>query len=137
MTRALLLAVALVPAGAAADTLTFFRTPSDNIHCMGVQGADGTFVDCEILQRNDSRPLMPRPADCDLEWGDRFTVSSTGPAGLGCHGDTVRDPNGAVLPYGQAVRFGPIACSVTEQGLTCQNASGHGFFLSRAAQQLF
>ena len=135
--RAVLLAMALVPGVASADMLTSFHTPSGNIHCMGIEGADGTFVDCEILQRNDARPIRPRPADCDLEWGDRFTVASTGPAGLGCHGDTVQDPSGAVLPYGQAFRFGPIACSATEQGLTCENASGHGFFLSRAAQQLF
>jgi hypothetical protein len=135
--RALLLALALLAGPARADTLTSFRTPSGNIHCMGIESADGTFVDCEILQRNDSRPLLPRPADCDLDWGSRFTVASTGPAGLACHGDTVQDPNGAVLAYGQAVRFGPIACSATEQGLTCQNASGHGFFLSRAVQQLF
>ncbi|HVG47579.1 MAG TPA: DUF6636 domain-containing protein [Rubellimicrobium sp.] len=137
MRGAFALAAVLLAGPAAADTLTSFHTPSGNIHCMGIEGADGTFVDCEILQRNDSSPLRSRPADCDLEWGDRFTVSSTGPASLACHGDTVQDPNGAVLPYGQAFRFGPIACSATEQGLTCQNASGHGFFLSRATQQLF
>ena len=139
MRRALLLAVAAstLSGPASADTLTSFHTPSGNIHCMGIEAAEGTFVNCEVLQRNDSRPLLPRPADCDLDWGQRFTLSSTGPAGLACHGDTVQDPGGAVLPYGREVRFGPIACSATEQGLTCQNASGHGFFLSRAAQQLF
>ena len=49
----------------------------------------------------------------------------------------MRDPNGAVLPYGSVARFGGIACQSSERGLECRNAQGGGFFLSRAAQQLF
>lgn len=137
MRSAFLAAAALLAGPADADTLASFHTPSGNIHCLGIDGAEGTFVDCEILSKDDPAPLLPRPAGCDLDWGHRFVVPGTGPATMGCAGDTVRDPNGAVLPYGRSLRVGPIACSATEQGLTCRNAQGHGFALSRAAQHIF
>ena len=137
MRLVLLLALAF-PAGVArADTLTAFHTPSGNIHCLGIMGAEGAFVDCELIERDNPVPLLARPADCDLDWGQRFTISEAGPAAMACHGDTVRDPNGAVLPYGASLRFGSIACASSERGLECRNASGHGFFLSRARQALY
>ena len=133
MPRALLLPLLLLAGAASADTLTTFQTPSGNIQCLGGEGAYGTFVDCDIFETATGRPALPMPADCDLDWGHRYTVGETGPGGMGCVGD----PNGAVLPYGQSFRFGAITCSSSEQGLECVNAEGRGFFLSRAAQRVF
>lgn len=137
MRRALLLWVALLPGAASADTLTFFHTPSGNIQCLGVVGATGSFVDCDIFETATGRPALPRPPACDLDWGHRYTVGEAGPGGMGCVGDTVADPNGAVLPYGATLGFGAITCSSGEHGLECVNADGRGFFLSRASQRVF
>jgi hypothetical protein len=120
-----------------AEGYVTFHTPSGNIHCLAADDATmGTFVDCEILETNGGA-LQARPAWCELDWGHRFSMSESGPAEMGCAGDTVRDSGSAVLPYGQSVIFGAISCSSSEQGLECVNGDGRGFFLSRAAQRLF
>ena len=139
MRRAPLLALALLPLGslAPAETLTAFHAPSDNIHCLHVEDAEGNFVDCEILETDSAEPLVPRPSDCDQGWGHRFLVEDVGPARMVCAGDTVQDPAGAVLPHGQGIRFGAVTCASSEEGLECRNAEGYGFFLSRAMQQVF
>jgi hypothetical protein len=131
--RALLALALLAAAPAAAQDLIAFRTPSGNIHCMG--GADWG-VDCELV-RMDTGPLLARPWDCDLDWGQRFAVGPAGQAGMVCHGDTVQDPNGAVLPYGSSLAVGGVTCTSRESGLECRNAQGHGFRLSRGGQSLF
>jgi Tfp pilus assembly protein FimT len=131
---AVLLALA---APARADTLASFHTPSKNIQCLAVTGDGGASIDCEILEKAGSRPLTPRPADCDLEWGNRFEVGETGKGTLACTGDTVRDDTGITLGYDTSFTANSITCTSTQRGLTCLNSEGHGFFLSRARQQLF
>ena len=42
-----------------------------------------------------------------------------------------------VLDYGGSLSYGGIACLSAKSGITCQNAEGHGFFLSRKQQKLF
>lgn len=132
----LVVALGLLAAEARAE-LTGFQTPSGNIHCIGGTDGGDAFVDCELIARNDARPLLPIPADCDLDWGSRFSVDEAGFGGMVCHGDTVRDAANPVLPYGRAVGIGSIACTSGEAGLECRNAEGHGFFLSRARQSVF
>jgi hypothetical protein len=124
-------------APARADTLASFHTPSKNIHCLAVTGEGGASIDCEILEKASSRPLTPRPPDCDLEWGNRFEVGETGKGTLACTGDTVRDDAGITLGYDTSFTANSITCTSTQRGLTCLNSEGHGFFLSRAKQQLF
>ena len=81
---------------------------------------------------------MPaRPAWCHVDWGYGISLARTGRAYVLCAGDTVQDPNGLVLPYGQTARFGAVRCTASEQGLECRNGDGHGFFLSRATQRIF
>jgi hypothetical protein len=122
---------------AQADDLTFFHTPSGNIHCLAVASAAGNIMDCEILAKVEAQPIAPRPADCELDWGNRFALGETGEAQLGCAGDTVRDDSGATLAYGNSFALGRITCASSEKGLECRNGDGHGFFLSRARQELF
>ena len=133
---AILAAASLALGGAArADTLTAFHTPSGNIHCLGLAGEGGAVMDCEIIESD--APLQPRPAGCDLDWGHRFLVTEVTPGEMVCAGDTVRDPHGAVLPYGSSLGLGRITCTSTREGLECVNPSGHGFFLSRRQQRVF
>jgi hypothetical protein len=43
-----------------------------------------------------------------------------------------------VLPYGATVRSRTgMTCTSRRVGLTCRNARGHGFFLSRRSQRIF
>jgi hypothetical protein len=130
MTRAAVgvtgLAVAgvLATAAAGADS-RFFRTPSGNIGCAIFQGQ----LRCDI--RSGLRPRPPRPATCELDWGLGLTLERSGRARVVCAGDTVLDPRARVLGYGSTWRRSGIACTSRAAGLTCTNASGRGFFLSR------
>jgi hypothetical protein len=83
----------------------------------------------------NARP--PRPADCELDWGEAFEMTAKGSAGRICHGDTVADPQLPVLAYGEIWQRGGFTCRSEQTGLTCFNAMQHGFSLSRAAQRVF
>jgi hypothetical protein len=122
-----------------AEVSTAFHTPSGNIHCTYGESEGYKRVGCEVTNRASDTPVVPQPADCDLSWGDSFELPVAGKPHLYCHGDTLRDPNGFVLPYGTTHEFdfGSIACTSEKAGLTCRNTQGHGFFLSRAKQRLF
>ena len=120
-----------------ADELTSFHTPSKNIHCLAIEGDNGASIDCEVLAKAKMAPIAPRPADCDLEWGNRFELEETGRGYLACTGDTVRDNAGLELEYGKSFTIGHISCTASEKGLECLNAEGHGIFLSKAKQRVF
>jgi hypothetical protein len=129
------LAVAVLSAGAAqgrSAVFLFFRTPSGNIGCVYGSAEAGfrTQLRCDI--RSGLLPRPPRPARCDLEYGDSYELRRTGRASLVCHGDTVFDPRARVLAYGAVWSRDGFRCSSQEAGLRCTNRSGHGFFLSRA-----
>lgn len=117
-----------------------FRMPSNQIHCMFVAAegrAEPNGIACDINQSFVRKPIRPRPADCEYDWGQRFELGNDTDAGLECASDWVGSDDSPVLPYGQTIRKGKIACTSEEAGLTCKNAAGHGFFLSRRAQTVF
>jgi hypothetical protein len=122
----------------AADDVIQFRSPSKNIYCVGVNSqTEGGSVDCELITRTNAKDLQPRPADCDLEWGNRFAVYYTGEAKMICAGDTLRDENAKVLNYGDGLdRFG-IHCTSSEQGIECINDDQHGFKISKGKQTIY
>ena len=128
-------AMLLLAGPAKADLLYGFQSPTGNIHCLAYEGADGGEIRCDLLKLAPS--YTKRPADCDLDWGHAFAVGTTGKAYLACVGDTVADPNNEVLPYGEALSFGGISCVSAKTGMTCTNAAGRGFSVSKAAQRLF
>jgi hypothetical protein len=135
MITALVLTVSAAP-GAQAQDLVGFRSPSGNIHCQFFTDDGVTFVRCDLRQTSNRPP--PRPRDCDLEWGQAFEVSTRSSRGaLLCHGDTVQDNRLPVLPYGERVQYRGLSCDSDRSGVTCRNAAGHGFALSRARQQVF
>lgn len=113
-----------------------FSTPSKNIYCTYFKGDGPTSLRCDI--QKVSNRLPPRPRDCDLDWGRAFEVTEGArTASRICVGDTVADPGVRVLPYGQTWQRGGFTCQSSESGLTCRNANGAGFELSRAAQRIF
>lgn len=132
----LLVAVAATP-GAAADG---FQTPFSNIFCIlepPFQPGDQSDMRCDVMQMQ-SRPLTRPPRDCEQSWGSAFAITENGRSGqLICHGDTARNPEMMVLPYGTEWRRGGFTCRSEPAGVTCRNASQHGFTVSRSSQRLF
>ena len=137
LTIVVVLAISALASPARADTLTAFHTPSKNIYCLASESEDANFMDCEILVMTRQAPLMPRPDDCDLEWGNRFDLGEEGEGYLACTGDTVRDDSGVEVAYGTEFKAGTITCTSSEKGLECRNSGDHGFFLSKGKQELF
>jgi hypothetical protein len=118
----------------AQDDMAAFRTPSDNIHCLVVDGPEPV-LRCDITDFKPS--FRKRPADCDLEWGDAFELGATGKPGLVCHGDTVRTSDAPVLEHNTTFVGAGFGCRSERAGLTCANDEGHGFLLSKGRQILF
>lgn len=130
---ALLLACLASPAFA--DDLLFFQSPSGNISCM-IGSGDFAGARCDI--RDYTQTITGFSGGCELDWGDSFSIAPGDSSGnLVCHGDTVADENAMVLDYGQEISLGGITCSSARTGMSCTNARGHGFSVSRADQSLF
>ncbi len=131
----ILLSLALIAAGVAAGPAAAaggFRSPSGNIGCAGY----GSSVRCDIRDTTNGTPAKPK--SCDLDWGTAYGVGLAGRKGYRlCVGDTVLDPRRPIRPYGTTWRFRSITCRIRQSGVTCQNAKGHGFVLSKARQRLF
>jgi hypothetical protein len=58
---------------AIADETIYFQIPSGNIHCGAIHSGG---LDCEL--GTNTAKLPAKPKDCNLEWGNRFRMSSTG-----------------------------------------------------------
>lgn len=131
-------ALAVNVASAAAQDLPGIQTPSHNIFCMATPAMEGQptpELRCDIRQTINRLP--PPPANCPLSWGDAFSINSTGPGQLTCHGDTVANPADPVLAYGATWNVYGFTCLSQTTGLTCRNGQGHGFSISREAQKIF
>ena len=113
-----------------------FRSPSGNIHCQFFAADGDATIRCDLRQISN-RPL-PRPRDCDLEWGQAFEISARAARGAPlCYGDTVQDNRLPALPYGQTWQRAGLTCISEQSGVSCRNARGHGFTLARAGQRVF
>jgi hypothetical protein len=109
-----------------------FRSPSGNIGCAGY----GSSVRCDIATTTNGRPA--KPESCDLDYGTAYGVGLASRKGYRlCVGDTVLDPRRPIRPYGTSWSFRSITCRIRQSGVTCTNARGHGFVLSKARQRLF
>jgi len=62
-------------------------------------------------------------------WADRGEVL--------CYSDTVRDPNSEILDYESKITEGDVTCWSEKTGVICENAMGHGFQISRRAQEVY
>jgi len=114
-----------------ADEPVGFKMPSNNIYCELEDAA----LRCD-LRDISIRPQRPR--DCDLEWGDAFVIEQNGRSGYRlCHGDTIANDELPTLSYGSVWTRRSFSCESQQTGLTCMNAAGHGFSLSRNSQNVF
>jgi hypothetical protein len=114
------------------DQPKFFETPSGNIHC----GLSPEGVRCDIDDR-DWSPATPKPASCNLDWGNGVSMGSEEPVTFTCAGDTLLGSSEGKLDYGYMVRRGHIRCISQEDGLTCERTDGAGFFLSKEEVRFF
>jgi Bacterial SH3 domain len=130
------------PASPDSTSTTFdagFITPSGNISCRYFEDESDQTPDptlrCDIREHVTSQP---RPAECDLEWGDAFEIGKNSNYGTAvCHGDTTFGGGLPMLRYGGVWNYRGLTCTSEPAGLTCLNANGHGFRLSKAIQQIF
>jgi hypothetical protein len=135
MRLAPLLAAPLLCAQAAAPSiLGQFQTPSGNTFCLVYAGDPSPTLECE-LKENTAKP-PPRPKDCELDWGNRFSLPQKGAPVRGCYGDTLQGEL-PTLEYGKPWKVAGFTCEATTKRLRCTNTDGHGFELARASQKLF
>lgn len=107
-----------------------FQSPSGNIGCF----VDASGARCDIRQRSWTPP--PKPAACDLDYGQGIEVSSDH-ADFVCAGDTTLGA-GPPLPFGSSSQRGVFICESASAGMTChETRHGHGFFISRESFRLF
>ena len=103
-----------------------FEAPSGNVGCNYIpEGANGVYHSPDGGAELICDRLEPSYM--------RFSLSGRGIVTIDEH---VRDTGccgGPVLPYGAHWQGGPFQCDMREIGLTCSNADGHSFTLSRSA----
>jgi hypothetical protein len=110
----------------------YFVTPSRNIICLWspeTEGQPRTYLRCDIRSGLEPRPR--RPSSCDVDWALGLSMASVGKASPTCAGDSFFQGWRPVLAYGTTWRKRGFTCRSQRIGLTCRNAAGHGFFLSR------
>ncbi|WP_395312069.1 DUF6636 domain-containing protein [Mycobacterium sp. AMU20-3851] len=125
------LAAGWCAAPAGADEFVDFSSPSGNVGCV----MDVGYVRCDIDERAWASP--PKPADCDLDYGQGVMLQAGEPAEFVCAGDTTLGRT-EVLAYGRSMVRGSLKCDSAETSITCLDRnSGHGFSLAREVYQLF
>src|SRR3954467_5306642 len=131
LTAFVLAAALAAPLTAEAASPMAFSTPSTNISCVYFAPT----LRCDI--RNGLSPKAPRPPGCPsyTDWGQGLTLNARR-AGIVCAGDTALGATN-VLAYGRMWQRGSVTCRSRAAGLTCRNARGHGFFLSRESWRRF
>lgn len=163
MIRLLFLVCSLMALSAealAGGNAAYFETPSRNIFCF-YASADGYYkynhIECEIREFTPSFPhsysgnstdpeCVPEVGSCRADKLDRYVIESSSSTGLNycpCmdivnvidNPDIIRDM--FTLNYGETFERGGLTCLSERRGLTCENSSGHGFFLSKAKQSVF
>jgi hypothetical protein len=136
VTTAILVAAFTPRLAAAQNDIVGFKMPSGNVHCMLEAPEQDNGLRCDIRQTASAPP--PKPASCQFGWGKAFEILPRGTAGTRiCVSDSVYDPSLPPLAYGTPWNKGGFVCKSAETGLTCTNAAGHGFTLSKDVQKLF
>lgn len=116
-----------------------FKMPSGNIQCtISEDFGIPPRVDCTIFVR-EGAPAQARSANCVGAWGHHYALLVRGQVQMSCGepGPVNTAAGVPVAQYGDTGDFGGITCKSMTTGLTCRNADGHGFHLSRAKQSIF
>ncbi len=119
------------PSPADALNLGAFRSVDSNIGCL----IDGGDVRCDVASR--AWPTPAKPSSCQLAWGQGLEVGPSTPAHFVCAGDSVLDPDDAVLPNGYDDKVGSITCQSRSIGMTCFDGADRGFYLSHTGYYTF
>ena len=109
-----------------------FASPSRNILCMMSKFTASCFI--SVKQWTIDQPDAPGCAESD--WGNVIDLSAEG-VSWPCYTDFGFDFDAPVLAYGDAIVVGEFRCDSVETGVTCRNASGHGFTIARAEVKTF
>src|SRR5207247_6526435 len=109
-------------------------------HSPGPKDLPQAFLGCGI--KSGLKPAPPRRTCTEGGYaGDRVELFATGrtntPSCAGDPGALVGSSMARVLGYGKTWSGGGLRCTSAFTGLTCNNTSGHGFFLSRAHWRAF
>lgn len=127
---------------AQAETVSF-KSPTGNINCIYSDFDRRPEVRCDISQFTPSFKTVPPGTSneviiCTPAKLRGFTVSPQDVEGKAfCPTDAAIDGGAMVLAYGQTFKRGGLICTSETSGVTCMNAAGHGFSLSRATQKVF
>jgi hypothetical protein len=113
--------------------LTVFRSPSGNIGCQMQTWA----ARCDVDLRDWAPPA--KPSSCKYTWGQGLRIAAQFHDNTTwvCSGISLVDKSAAALPYGDKNYAGTITCSSAQAGITCKNAGGHGFFISKSRYRIF
>jgi hypothetical protein len=104
---------------------TGFKSPSGNIACNAGTNSGKKLIACTLFSSGT-------PNKGDKVWA--MFVRGRVQVGF-VRGDPATDyPK---LAYGRTWKWHGITCRSARSGLTCRNAAGHGFFLSRGSQRVF
>jgi hypothetical protein len=130
-----------------------FQSPSKNILCIfsnQVENSGGGNVACQISQFTPSFDKAyalsrdPENKSCVPSELNLYEISLNSQAGQNSCGiidlaQTMLDEPSkfSTLPYGSNFQKFGITCLSEPTGVTCKNAAGHGFSLSKAKQQIF
>jgi hypothetical protein len=120
-----------------------FKSPTGNINCIYSDYDNKPEVRCDILQFTPSFKTVPAGTSnevitCTPAKLRGFTISPGDAEGKAfCPTDAAIDGDQIVLGYGQTFKRGGLLCTSETSGMTCMNAAGHGFSLSRATQKVF
>jgi hypothetical protein len=127
-------AIDAAPASSASN-IRFFQSPSKNIGCVIVRGPGARGARCDIAHHTYVPP--PKPASCDLDWGNGLEVGRKGKGRFVCAGDTVLG-HGPKLAYGDAIQSAGFRCKSAVSGVRCLNRkTQHGFKLSIQQAKVF
>ena len=120
-----------VPSGLPALGFSRFTVPGGSIGC----SLGGGTARCDVVSAVWSPPAKPR--SCHTAWGQGLGVGPGGPGHFFCAGNSVLDPGGAVVAPGRDDKAGGATCQVRSIGVTCFDAAGSGFFISRTGYYVF
>lgn len=124
------IAGSLLPQAGSAQDFVGFKLPSGNIACAAYDGE----LRCDL--RENQAKIPARPRDCDLDYGNAFSMSTKGKPMRICVGDTVFG-NYPTLAYGKTWKAQGFTCTASMSGLTCRNSANKGWFLNKVEQRFF
>ena len=114
-----------------------FRAGNGKIYCGGDAKTSDLAQGISCLTEIKGKPVLPRPKDCDLEWGGTFFLGKTGKADMVCQSDFPFNPKARILKDGETVKGNGWQCTASGSEVTCSNQDKHGFKVSQKMQKLF